>query len=241
MPRSARFGPKPAGRPFASGGGPGGGDGVEGEVEIGRRRASPPGAGGAAAAARQPDPGSDHRIERLCVERGLKMTEQRRLIARVLSEAQDHPDVEEVYRRALLLDSKVSIATVYRTVRLFEERGILERHDFGGGRARYEPTEHGPHHHLIDVDTGQVVEFASEDHERLARAIAEGLGFELVGHRLELFGRRRAAPAGASDVRARQGGGAGRHAAATAEAPAEGGQSAQRPPKAPPRGGNAEG
>ncbi len=121
----------------------------------------------------------------------------------MLSEADDHPDVEEVYRRALMLDSKVSIATVYRTVRLFEERGILERHDFGGGRARYEPAEHGHHHHLIDVDTGQVIEFESEEHERLARAIAAGLGFELAGHRLELFGRRAAAAAGSGTGKAR--------------------------------------
>lgn len=134
-----------------------------------------------------PDPS---RIERLCVERGLKMTGQRRLIARVLSEAQDHPDVEEVYRRAMALDSRVSVATVYRTVRLLEEKGILERHDFGGGRARYEPTEHGLHHHLIDVDTGRVIEFADPDHEALAQAIAARLGFALVGQRLELFGRR---------------------------------------------------
>ncbi len=183
MSRDARFGLKSAGRAFLPGGGAG-----TAAAEVGRRRASsPPGAGGAAPAAA--DTG---RIERLCLERGLKMTGQRRLIARVLSEAQDHPDVEEVYRRALALDSKVSIATVYRTVRLFEERGILERHDFGGGRARYEPTEHGHHHHLIDVDTGQVIEFQSEEHERLARAIAAGLGFELAGPRLELFGRRRA-------------------------------------------------
>jgi Fur family ferric uptake transcriptional regulator len=180
MTKGARFGPRPKGRAIPDAG-------ADAVVELGRRRAaSPPGAGASAA----DDP---LRIERLCSERGLKMTGQRRLIARVLSEARDHPDVEEVYRRALALDSKVSIATVYRTVRLFEERGILERHDFGGGRARYEPTEHGHHHHLIDVDTGQVIEFASEDHERLAREIAAGLGFELVGHRLELFGRRAAA------------------------------------------------
>jgi Fur family transcriptional regulator, ferric uptake regulator len=185
MTKDVRFGPRPEGRAFSAAG-PGA------VVEVGRRRAaSPPGAGAAPPAAAAVDAG---RIERLCAERGLKMTGQRRLIARVLSEARDHPDVEEVYRRALALDSKVSIATVYRTVRLFEERGILERHDFGGGRARYEPTEHGHHHHLIDVDTGQVVEFGSEDHERLAREIAAGLGFELVGHRLELFGRRVGAP-----------------------------------------------
>jgi Fur family transcriptional regulator, ferric uptake regulator len=130
------------------------------------------------------------RIERLCVERGLKMTGQRRLIARVLSEAEDHPDVEELYRRAVARDARVSIATVYRTVRLLEEKGILERHDFGGGRARYEPAEHGHHHHLIDIDTGQVIEFSDAQHETLAREIAARLGFELVGHRLELFGRK---------------------------------------------------
>ena len=118
------------------------------------------------------------------------MTGQRRLIARVLSEAQDHPDVEEVYRRALALDSKVSIATVYRTVRLLEEKGILERHDFGGSRARYEPTDHGHHYHLIDVDSGKVIEFEDAAHEKLAQEIARRLGFSLEGYRLELFGRR---------------------------------------------------
>jgi Fur family ferric uptake transcriptional regulator len=132
------------------------------------------------------------RIERLCVERGLKMTGQRRVIARVLSEASDHPDVEELYRRAAALDSRISIATVYRTVRLFEEQGILERRDFGGGRARYEPSEDGGHHyHLIDVDSGKVIEFQDEEHDRLMRAIAARLGFDLVSLRLELFGRRR--------------------------------------------------
>lgn len=195
MSRSGGYGLKSAGRAFLPLPGTEGGAGPESGVPVGRRRASsPPGAGGGA-----PVPDHALRIERLCAERGLKMTGQRRLIARVLSEARDHPDVEEVYRRALAIDSKVSIATVYRTVRLFEERGILERHDFGGARARYEPTEHGHHHHhLIDVDTGQVVEFDSEDYERLVREIAAGLGFELVGHRMELFGRRAAgaAPAG---------------------------------------------
>jgi Fur family ferric uptake transcriptional regulator len=135
------------------------------------------------------------RIEKLCIDRGLKMTGQRRLIARVLSESADHPDVEELYRRAHARDSHISIATVYRTVRLLEEKGILERHDFGGGRARYEPTEHGPHHHLIDVDTGRVIEFADDRHEALAQEIAARLGFELVDHRLELFGRRFPEPA----------------------------------------------
>lgn len=141
---------------------------------------------------------TNNRIERLCVERGLKMTGQRRIIARVLSEADDHPDVEELYRRALAQDRGISIATVYRTVRLLEEKGILERRDFGGGRARYEPTPEGHHqhqghhhHHLIDVETGKVIEFEDEEHERVLTAIAERLGFDLVSHRLELFGRRR--------------------------------------------------
>lgn len=132
----------------------------------------------------------ESRIERLCVEQRLKMTGQRRVIARVLSESADHPDVEELYRRATALDARISIATVYRTVRLLEENGILERRDFGGGRARYEPSEHGHHHHLIDVDTGRVIEFEDEEHERVLQAIAARLGFELVSHRLELFGRR---------------------------------------------------
>ncbi len=132
----------------------------------------------------------ESRIERLCVERGLKMTGQRRVIARVLSDTADHPDVEEVYRRAAALDSRMSIATVYRTVRLFEEKGILERRDFGGGRARYEPTEHGKHHHVIDVESGKVTEFEDAAHEALIQAIAARLGFELVSYRLELFGRK---------------------------------------------------
>src|SRR5579875_2048580 len=143
----------------------------------------------------------ESRIERLCIERGLKMTGQRRLIARVLSEASDHPDVEELYRRALALDAHISIATVYRTVRLLEEKGILERRDFGGGRARYEATEHGHHYHLIDIETGKVIEFEDAEHEQLMRQIASRLGFDLVSHRMELFGRRRrddALEAGAS-------------------------------------------
>ena len=135
------------------------------------------------------------RIERLCVERGLRLTGQRRVIARVLSESSDHPDVEELYRRAVGLDPKISIATVYRTVRLFEEKGILERRDFGGGRARYEATEDGGHHyHLIDVDTGKVIEFQDAEHEQLMQLIAARLGFDLVSLRLELFGRRCEAP-----------------------------------------------
>ena len=133
----------------------------------------------------------ESRIERLCIERGLKMTGQRRVVARVLSEAGDHPDVEELYRRASALDQHISIATVYRTVRLFEEKGILDRRDFGGGRARYEPSEDGHHYHLIDVETGKVIEFQDAEHEKLMHTIAARLGFDLVSLRLELFGRRR--------------------------------------------------
>lgn len=133
---------------------------------------------------------AESRIGRLCVERGLKMTGQRRVIARVLSDAEDHPDVEELYRRATAIDPRISVATVYRTVRLLEEKGILERRDFGGGRARYEASEHGRHYHLIDVDSGKVIEFEDEEHEALMRRIANRLGFELISMRLELFGRK---------------------------------------------------
>ena len=142
------------------------------------------------------------RIERLCVEKGLKMTGQRRVIASVLSDAEDHPDVEELYRRAVALDNRMSIATVYRTVRLFEENGILERRDFGGGRARYEPATPGPHHHLVDVDTGRVIEFIDPELEEAIRAIALRLGFDLASHRLELFGRRRQEQTAAADPKA---------------------------------------
>jgi Fur family ferric uptake transcriptional regulator len=141
----------------------------------------------------------ESRIERLCIERGLKMTGQRRVVARVLSEAGDHPDVEELYRRASALDQHISIATVYRTVRLFEEQGILERRDFCGGRARYEPTEDGPHYHLIDIATGKVIEFQDPEHERLVHAMAARLGFDVVSVRLELFGRRRDGSAPSQD------------------------------------------
>lgn len=128
------------------------------------------------------------KIEDLCVKKGLRMTEQRRVIARVLSEAQDHPDVEQVHRRAAEIDPRISIATVYRTVRLFEEAGILERHDFGDGRARYEEMPEAHHDHLIDVESGKVIEFRNDQVERLQREIAEKLGFKLIDHRLELFG-----------------------------------------------------
>ena len=130
------------------------------------------------------------RLEKLCLEKGLRMTDQRRIIARVLSEAADHPDVDQVYRRASAIDSRISIATVYRTVRLFEEANILERHDFGDGRARYEEAPSHHHDHLIDMQTGEVVEFRNEEIEKLQQRIAAELGFELVGHRLELYGRR---------------------------------------------------
>jgi Fur family ferric uptake transcriptional regulator len=128
------------------------------------------------------------RLEELCVERGMKMTGQRRIIARVLSEAEDHPDVEELYRRSAEMDDNISIATVYRTVRLFEEAGLLDRHDFGDGRARYEEASDDHHDHLIDVHSGKVIEFHDEEVEELQRKIAEKHGYRLVGHRMELYG-----------------------------------------------------
>ena len=127
------------------------------------------------------------RLEQLCADKGLKMTDQRRIIARVLSESADHPDVEQVYRRATEIDPRISIATVYRTVRLFEEANILSRHDFGDGRARYEEAPETHHDHLIDVQSGRVIEFSNEEIEKLQRKIAEQLGYRLVDHRLELF------------------------------------------------------
>ncbi len=127
-------------------------------------------------------------LEALCQERGLRITDQRRVIARVISDADDHPDVEELYRRASAIDPKISIATVYRTVRLFEEAGILDRHDFGDGRARYEAAPEAHHDHLIDVETGKVVEFVDPELEALQKIIAERLGYRLVDHRMELYG-----------------------------------------------------
>jgi len=127
-------------------------------------------------------------LEQLCLDKGMKMTEQRRVIARVLSEASDHPDVEELHRRAAAIDPRISIATVYRTVRLFEEANILERHDFvGDGRARYEQRSETHHDHLINIRTGEVVEFRNEEIETLQRKVAEQMGYELVDHRLELY------------------------------------------------------
>ena len=131
----------------------------------------------------------ESRLERLCAERGIRMTGQRRIIARILSEADDHPDVEEVFRRVAERDLRISLSTVYRTVRLLEDEGIVERHDFGDGRARYEPIGHQHHDHLIDVTTGAVIEFTNEDIERLQERVAAELGFRLIGHRLELFGK----------------------------------------------------
>ena len=129
-----------------------------------------------------------NRVELLCIEKGMRMTEQRRVIARVLSRAEDHPDVEQVYHRAAQMDPKISIATVYRTVRLFEEAGILARHDFGDGRARYEEAPQEHHDHLIDIQSGRVIEFQNDEIESLQRRVAEKLGYSLVDHRLELYG-----------------------------------------------------
>jgi Fur family ferric uptake transcriptional regulator len=128
------------------------------------------------------------RIEKLCLEKNMRMTEQRRVIARVLSAATDHPDVEELHRRAHAVDPHISIATVYRTVRLFEEAGIIDRLDFRDGRSRYEEHSDDHHDHLIDMKTGKVVEFVDEDIEALQVAIARKLGYKLVDHRLELYG-----------------------------------------------------
>ncbi len=128
------------------------------------------------------------RIEKLCVDKGMRMTEQRRVIARVVSASHDHPDVEELHRRAVAIDSGISIATVYRTVRLFEEAGILERHDFRDGRSRYEEVPETHHDHLIDMKSGKVIEFVNPEIERLQQEIAKKLGYKLVDHRLELYG-----------------------------------------------------
>ncbi len=128
------------------------------------------------------------RIENLCIAKGMRMTDQRRVIARVLSDAQDHPDVEELHRRAHAVDPRISIATVYRTVRLFEEAGIISRLDFRDGRSRYEEAPEAHHDHLIDMTTGKVIEFVDPEIEALQEAIARRLGYRLVDHRLELYG-----------------------------------------------------
>jgi Fur family ferric uptake transcriptional regulator len=134
----------------------------------------------------EPRPVPD-RIEKLCIEKGMRMTEQRRVIARVLSEADDHPDVEELHRRAHAVDPHISIATVYRTVRLLEESGIITRHDFRDGRSRYEEQGEAHHDHLIDLKSGKVIEFVDKEIEALQEAIAQRLGYKLVEHRLELY------------------------------------------------------
>ena len=126
-------------------------------------------------------------IESLCAAKGMRMTDQRRTIARVLAEAADHPDVEELYRRCSKVDERISISTVYRTVRLFEDAGIIERHDFREGRARYETSTEGHHDHLINLRTGEVIEFRSEEIERLQAEVARRLGYRLVDHRLEFY------------------------------------------------------
>ncbi len=126
-------------------------------------------------------------IEAACIAKGMRMTEQRRIIARVLGDSQDHPDVEELYRRAVKIDEEISISTVYRTVRLLEDAGIIERHDFREGRSRYEQVPEKHHDHLINLRTGEVTEFRSEEIERLQEAVARKLGYKLVNHRLELY------------------------------------------------------
>ena len=132
-------------------------------------------------------PDQKSKLEALCAERGLKMTDQRRVIARVLSESSDHPDVEALHKRATAVDPNISIATVYRTVRLFEDAGIIARHDFREGRARYETSPEAHHDHLINLRSGEVIEFQSEEIERLQADIARKLGYRLVDHRLELY------------------------------------------------------
>ncbi len=130
------------------------------------------------------------KLEQLCEDKGLKMTDQRRVIARVISDAEDHPDVETVYRRATEIDPRISIATVYRSLKLFEDANVLVRHDFGEGRARYEETGHH-HEHLIDIETGEVIEFFNQELEIMKERVARELGYDLIDHRLELYGRKR--------------------------------------------------
>lgn len=127
------------------------------------------------------------RLEKLCLEKGMKMTEQRRVIARVISESSDHPDIEELHYRSVKIDANISIATVYRTAKLFEEAGIVEKHDFGDGRARYEEATNEHHDHLIDVRNNKVLEFVNHEIEKLQEKIAKDMGYKLVGHKLELY------------------------------------------------------
>ena len=127
-------------------------------------------------------------IEQKCIKKGVKLTEQRKIIARIMSGSDDHPDVDELYRRASKIDSKISIATVYRTVKLFEESGILAKHEFKGGKARYEELNEGHHDHLIDVKSGEIIEFVDEEIEKLQKKVAEKYGYDLIDHKLELYG-----------------------------------------------------
>ena len=127
-------------------------------------------------------------IEQKCIKKGVKLTDQRKIIAKVMSEANDHPDVDELYNRVLKLDSKISIATVYRTVKLFEEFGILTKHEFKGDKARYEELNESHHDHLIDIKTDEIIEFVDEEIEKLQKKIAEKYGYDLVDHKLELYG-----------------------------------------------------
>ena len=127
-------------------------------------------------------------IEKKCILKGVKLTDQRKIIAKVMSDSSDHPDVDELYKRVSKIDSKISIATVYRTVKLFEEVGILTKHDFKGGKARYEELSEGHHDHLIDIKTGEIIEFIEEDIEKLQKKVAEKYGYDLVDHKLELYG-----------------------------------------------------
>ena len=129
-------------------------------------------------------------IENKCIQRGVRLTEQRKLVARIMSESADHPNVDELHKRVSKIDSKISIATVYRTVKLFEETVIIAKHDFKGGKARYEQTSEDHHDHLIDVNTGEITEFINDDIERLQKKVAEKLGYKLVDHRLELYGSK---------------------------------------------------
>ena len=127
-------------------------------------------------------------IEQKCISKGVKLTEQRKIIAKVMSEANDHPDVDELYNRVSKIDSKISIATVYRTVKLFEESGIVAKHDFKGGKARYEELSESHHDHLIDIKTGEIIEFVDDEIEKLQKKVAEKYGYKLVDHKLELYG-----------------------------------------------------
>ena len=129
-------------------------------------------------------------IENKCITRGVRLTGQRKSIAKIMSESEDHPDVDELHKRVNKLDSKISIATVYRTVKLFEEAGIVSKHDFRGNKSRYEQTSEEHHDHLIDINTGEIIEFVNNDIEKLQKKVAEKLGYKLVDHRLELYGSK---------------------------------------------------